>query len=252
MDGRDATETPTAPSIRSDETQSDGTASASLFFNRELSWLAFNERVLQYALDPRNPLLERLRFIAIFSMNLDEFYMVRVAGLRRQVAAGVVTAPPDGLGPTAQLDAIERRVLPLLERQRACLEDELLPELAGAGIRIVRMEDLAPEEIEYLDQVFEAQIFPILTPLAVDPSHPFPYISNLSLSLAVDIRDVEGKNDRFARVKVPKSLPRWIQLPDSMRFVPLEEVIGASLPALFPGMAILGWYPFRVWSLIHI
>jgi len=133
-----------------------------------------------------------------------------------------------------------------LEPQRACLEDELLPELAGAGIRIVRMEDLAPEEIEYLDQVFEAQIFPILTPLAVDPSHPFPYISNLSLSLAVDIRDVEGKNDRFARVKVPKSLPRWIQLPDSMRFVPLEEVIGASLPALFPGMAILGWYPFRV------
>lgn len=179
-------------------------------------------------------------------MNLDEFYMVRVAGLRRQVAAGVTSAPPDGLSPTAQLDAVERLVIPLLARQRACLEDELLPALAEHGIRIVSMEDLDGGETAYVDELFESQIFPVLTPLAVDPSHPFPYISNLSLSLAVDLRDVEGRSDRFARVKVPKSLPRWIRLPDSLRFVPLEEVIGAHLPVLFPGMAILGWYPFRV------
>ena len=179
-------------------------------------------------------------------MNLDEFYMVRVAGLRREVAAGVISAPPDGLTPTAQLEAIERRVIPLLARQRACLEDDLLPALAGHGIHIVSMEELSPSETAFVDALFESQIFPVLTPLAVDPSHPFPYISNLSLSLAVDIRDVEGRSDRFARVKVPPSLPRWVRLPESMRFVPLEEVIGAHLPELFPGMAILGWYPFRV------
>ena len=239
----DITETRSAPGA---ETPPDEPEATTLFINRELSWLAFNERVLQYSLDGRNPLLERLRFIAIVSMNLDEFYMVRVAGLRRQVASGVTSAPPDGLSPIAQLEAIERRVVPLLARQRACLEDDLLPALAAHGIRIVSAEDLDQGEVAYVDELFESQIFPVLTPLAVDPSHPFPYISNLSLSLAVDIRDVEGHSDRFARVKVPKSLPRWIRLPDSLRFIPLEEVIGAHLLDLFPGMAILGWYPFRV------
>jgi len=241
--GIDITETQSVPGA---ETPPDEPETTTLFINRELSWLAFNERVLQYSLDGRNPLLERLRFIAIVSMNLDEFYMVRVAGLRRQVAAGVTSAPPDGLSPIAQLQAIERRVVPLLARQRACLEDDLLPALSEHGIRIVSAHELDEREVAYVDELFESQIFPVLTPLAVDPSHPFPYISNLSLSLAVDIRDVEGRSDRFARVKVPKSLPRWIRLPDSLRFIPLEEVIGAHLPDLFPGMAILGWYPFRV------
>src|SRR5512141_1437715 len=155
-------------------------ADPSLFFNRELSWLEFNARVLHEAFDARNPLLERLKFLSIFSTNLDEFYMVRVAGLRRQVAAGVAQPSPDGLTPGDQLTAIQQRVSVLLERARHCLHDLLLPALAERGIRFVDPKVLTGEEAETVNQFFETQVFPVLTPLAVDPGHPFPYISNLS------------------------------------------------------------------------
>ena len=217
-----------------------------LLFNRELSWLAFNARVLNEAFDERNPLLERVKFLSIFSTNLDEFYMVRVAGLKRQVAAGAVTPHADGLTPQAQLDAIERRVRALVAREQECLHRVLLPALDEHGIRLVGMSDLAPAEWNAIDAFFEAQVFPVLTPLAVDPGHPFPYISNLSLSLAVEIRDPDRGIDHFARVKVPKSLPRWVPFGRGNHFVPLEEVIGANLGSLFPGMQVLGWWPFKV------
>ncbi len=218
----------------------------SLYINRELSWLEFNARVLHEAFDPRNRLLERLKFLAIFSTNLDEFYMVRVAGLRRQIAAGVQHVPPDGMTPSQQLAAIIERVAELVEQQRKCLYDVLLPELGQHGIRIVRIEELTPEEWHVVDQFFESQVFPVLTPLAVDPGHPFPYISNLSLSLAVQIYDPATGASRFARVKVPKVLPRWIPFGHPNQFVPLERVIGANLGALFPGMEIRGFSSFRV------
>ena len=220
--------------------------SAQLFFNRELSWLAFNARVLNEALDDRTPLLERIRFLSIFSTNLDEFFMVRVAGLRRQVAAGVVQPSPDGMTPQEQLDAIARTVNELCARARNCLT-VLLPKLAEHGVRLLRVEDLSPAEWQTIDAYFEAQVFPVLTPLAVDPGHPFPYISNLSLSLAVAIRDPITRIEHFARVKVPRSLPRWVGVAGRPNhFVPLEQVIGASLGALFPGMDVVGWYPFRI------
>ena len=221
-------------------------ANNSLFINRELSWLAFNARVLHEALDPRNPLLERLKFLSIFSTNLDEFYMVRVAGLRRQVAAGVTHAPVDGLTPQEQLDAIQRVVTEQLLLRRSCLDD-LLDQLSEHNVRLLHVDDLTAREWGTLDEYFESQIFPVLTPLAVDPGHPFPYISNLSLSLAVEIRDVEGGEDHFARVKVPKSLPRWVPVVGrASHFVPVEEVIGANLGALFPGMEVLRWHAFRI------
>ena len=218
----------------------------SLYLNRELSWLAFNGRVLHEALDLRVPLLERLKFLGIFSANLDEFFMVRIAGLRRQVAAGVVQTPPDGLTPQEQLDAIYAQVTRLEKQQRDCL-DQLLEELEPFGVRLLAVSDLTPSEWGEIDEYFESQIFPVLTPLAVDPGHPCPYISNLSLSLAVEIRDSEGGEIRFARVKVPRSLPRWIPVNGRpFHFVPLEQVIGANLGALFPGMEIVAWYCFRL------
>ncbi|MFI5311644.1 MAG: polyphosphate kinase 1 [Gemmatimonadales bacterium] len=222
-------------------------ATQALFLNRELSWLEFNARVLAEAQDDRNALLERLKFLSIFSTNLDEFYMVRVAGLRRQVSAHVHSTPPDGLTAREQLDLIERRVGELLEQARACLNDALLPALAGKGIRLLAMADLAADEREAIDQFFEHQVYPVLTPLAVDPGHPFPYISNLSLSLAVELRDPDRGADRFARVKVPKSLSRWVQVEGRPNhFVALEDVVGAHLGTLFPGMQIIGWHTFRI------
>ncbi len=215
------------------------------YFNRELSWLDFNERVLGEALDERNPLLERMRFLGIVSTNLDEFYMVRVAGLRRQVAANVTATPPDGLTPREQLDAIERRVRAITGTQRRCLEDQLLPALAAQGARIVGPDAVAADAWPEIEELFEREIFPVLTPLAVDPAHPFPYISNLSLSIAVALRDPDLRAERFARVKVPRSLPRWIGAGEG-RVIPIERVIGEHLGALFPGMDILGWYAFRV------
>jgi polyphosphate kinase len=217
-----------------------------LYLNRELSWLDFNARVLQEGLDERNPLLERLKFFSIFSSNLDEFYMVRVAGLRRQLAAGVTQPSPDGLTPQEQLDAIERRSRELLALQRQHLHEVLCPALAEHGVRLLSVADLTSAEWGAIDELFESQIFPILTPLAVDPGHPFPYISNLSLSLAVEIRDPVRGADHFARVKVPKSLPRWVPTGRPNQFIPLEQVIGANLGALFPGMEVLGWYAFRI------
>ena len=209
------------------------------YLNRELSWLEFNARVLEEALDARVPLLERLKFLAIFSTNLDEFYMVRLAGLRRKVAAGAPQYQPDPLTPADQLVAARARVEELLVRRRVALHEQLLPALEAHGIRLVRMNDLAPDEVERVSAFFEADVFPVLTPLAVDPGHPFPYISNLSLSLAVEIRDPVTGQDHFARVKVPRSLPRWVPLGRPNCFVPLEELIGSNLGALFPGMQVV-------------
>ncbi len=224
----------------------DRLAAPELYLNRELSWLEFNARVLHEALDPRTPLLERLKFLSIFSTNLDEFYMVRVAGLRRQVAAGVSVSAPDGLAPQEQLDAIARMVSEQLALRDRCLHGEVLPALALHGIELVSMEDLDRTEFAAVDSFFESHVFPVLTPLAVDPGHPFPYISNLSLSLATEIRDPITGDTHFARVKVPKSLSRWVSTGKAHRFVPLERVIGANLGALFPGMEILRWHAFRI------
>jgi polyphosphate kinase len=217
-----------------------------LFINRELSWLAFNSRVLSEALDARNPLLERVKFLSIFSSNLDEFFMVRVAGLRRQVAAGVTKLPADGMTPQEQLDAIHFKARELCAHARQCLRGLLL-ELADHDIALCSIDDLGAGEWGAMDEYFESQIFPVLTPLAVDTGHPFPYISNLSISLAVQIHDPASGEEHFARVKVPKSLPRWIPVSGRPHtFVPLEQVIGANLGALFPGMEVVGWYPFRI------
>ena len=217
-----------------------------LYLNRELSWLAFNARVLHEATDPRVPLLERLTFLAIFSSNLDEFFMVRVAGLRRQVESGTVHVTPDGLTAAEQLDAIRDRVGVLLAEQRRCFA-ELQRELAPHHVRIVSMAELTSAERRAIDYHFESQIFPVLTPLAVDVGHPFPNISNLTLSLAVEVRHPEYGTVHFARVKVPKRLARWQQVPGrAHEYVPLEQVIGENLEALFPGMEVLGCYAFRV------
>jgi polyphosphate kinase len=202
--------------------------------------------VLHEAEDPRTPLLERLKFLSIFSTNLDEFYMVRVAALRRQVAAGVHQTTPDGLTPQAQLDAIDSRVRGLMSRLHSCLRDELIPALDAAGVRFVGMDDLTADERRDVDAYFEAEVFPVLTPLAVDPGHPFPYISNLSLSLAVQVHDDSRDLEHFARVKVPKSLPRWVPIGRPTHFLPLENLIGEHLGRLFPGMRVLGWHMFRI------
>src|SRR5689334_1681318 len=225
---------------------SDLVLSPSLFINRELSWLDFNQRVLHEAFDERNPLLERLKFLSIFSSNLDEFYMVRVAGLRRQLAANLSATTPDAMTPQEQLDAIARRVGELLQRRHTCLHEQLLPAIAEQVIRFLRTDKLGPAAKAALDVYFESDIFPVLTPLAVDPGHPFPYISNLSLSLAVQIRDPRTGVEHFARVKVPRSLPRWLPTKRGYWFVPLERVIGAHLDKLFPGMEVRNWNVFRI------
>jgi polyphosphate kinase len=217
-----------------------------LFFSRELSWLEFNARVLNEARDPRTPLLERLKFLAIFSSNLDEFYMVRVGGLRRKVKNGQGGYPQERLTPAELLLAIEKRVSELLTQQRRCLLDDLLPALGAHGVRLVTMNDLTSAEWLVVDSFFESQVFPVLTPLAVDPGHPFPYISNLSLSLAVRVRDPHNGAEHFARVKVPKSLARWVPAGRTGLFVPIEDVIGANLASLFPGMEVLSWHAFRI------
>lgn len=216
------------------------------FINRELSWLEFNARVLAEAQDERNPLLERLKFLAIFTSNLDEFFQVRVAGLRRQVAAGVTQTPPDGMTPAAQLEAIGRRVRELDAEVQSCLHSDLLPALATGGIHLLEMKDLTEPELAEIQGFFDREVFPILTPLAVDPGHPFPYISNLSLSLAVELRNPDRPGEHFARVKVPRSLPRWVPISRTNHFVPLESVIGSHLGALFPGMEILGSHTFKI------
>jgi len=219
---------------------------SSRYINRELSRLDFDERVLAMAEDERLPLLERVRFLAIFSQNLDDFFQVRVAGLKEQVLAAVAVASPDGMSPLEQLKAIRNRVEGLVDRQVNIYNRGIVPALAEAGISVVRAEDMSKRELSQLHTVFREQIFPVLTPLAVDPGHPFPYISHLSLNLAVRVRDPQRKQPRFARVKVPPVLPRFIPLIDGERYMPLEDVIALHLPALFPGMEIIAHYPFRV------
>ena len=220
---------------------------ADRYLNRELSWLDFNARVLSLADRPDVPLLERAKFLAIFSTNLDEFFQVRVAGLKDQEAAGLGgNVSIEGTSPGQQLTAIRARVEALLAHQSRIFLDEVVPLLAEAGIRLSNWEELDDEDTDYLISEFEQRIFPVLTPLAVDPSHPFPDISNLSLSLAVMVRDPDTGQRRFARVKVPDLLPRFVVLPDGERFVPLEQVIAARLSSLFPGMEIESHHPFRV------
>src|SRR5438876_11527734 len=196
--------------------------------------------------DPRLALLERVRFLAIFSQNLDDFFQVRVAGLKEQVLAAVAVASPDGMSPLEQLKAIRSRVEGLIDRQTTIYNREILPALAQSGIVLVRQDEVSKKELAQLHTVFREQIFPVLTPLAVDPGHPFPYISHLSLNLAVMVRDPQRKQQRFARVKIPPVLPRFIALVEGERYVPLEDVIALHLPALFPGMEIVAHHPFRV------
>ncbi len=214
--------------------------------NRELSWLDFNARVLALAEDERVPLLERAKFLAIFGQNLDEFFQVRVAGLKDQVAAGISGSSPDGRTSAQQLLDIRDRLDILLPRMQATFLEHLTPALADAGIKLSSWADLDEDDEKFLVETFEERIFPVLTPLAVDPGHPFPYISNLSLNLAVIVREPDADVRRFARVKVPSLLPRFVVLPDGERYVPLEQVIAAHLDQLFPGMEIEQHHPFRV------
>jgi len=220
-------------------------ATRSPYINRELSWLDFNARVLALAEDATTPLLERAKFLAIFASNLDEFYMVRVAGLKRQVDAGLVARSPDGLTPREQLSRLAKAVVPLVERHAALFSDQVMPALANHDIHVVRWTELTDAQRGELHARFERQIFPVVTPLAVDPAHPFPYISNLSLNLAVLVRDPVHQTTHFARVKVPPLLPRFVQV-GAATFVPVEDVIAANLERLFPGMEVVEHHAFRV------
>ncbi|BBD59170.1 polyphosphate kinase [Nostoc sp. HK-01] len=227
------------------------------YLNRELSWLEFNHRVLHEACDSRTPLLERLKFLAIFSSNLDEFFMVRIAALKQQVEAKVTQLTPDGRTPQQQLDDIRLNLSPQVVKQHQHFEQVLRPLLAQQRIHILDYINLNQKQRTYLDNYFEEQIFPVLTPLAVDPSHPFPYISNLSLNLAVVVKNPDTEEEFFARVKVPSVLPRFLPLPPELGIqengqlanwtgVPLEQAIAHNLNALFPGMNIQEYHPFRI------
>jgi len=215
------------------------------YINRHLSWLDFDTRVLELAEDASRRLLERAKFLAISSSNLDEFFQVRVGGLIEQRRAGVAALSPDGMTVDEQLFEIQRRCVDLTARQvrafRAIVEG-----LDQDGLHFSNYNALDPGERDYVDSVFEERIFPVLTPLAVDPAHPFPYISDLSLNLAVVVGAPRGSEQRIARVKVPPLLPRFVVMPDGERFVPVEQVIAAHLDRLFPGMRVIGQYPFRV------
>jgi polyphosphate kinase len=216
------------------------------FTNRELSWLEFGARLLDLAEDERTPLLERVKFLAIFSEGLDEFFQVRVAGLKDQWDAGLRARSADGLRPSETLRAIGARVSQLVARQSSIFVDEIAPQLAAAGIRLSDWSSLDDDDRDYLVDVFQRQIFPVLTPLSVDPGHPFPYISNLSLNLIVRVGDPVTGEERVARVKVPPLLPRFVVMPDGERFVALEEIIAAHLSTLFPDMVIGEHFAFRV------
>ena len=238
---------------------------AELYLNRELSWLRFDERVLEEALDPANPLLERVNFLAIFHGNLDEFFMVRVSGLLQQRQTGVLELPPDGMTPADQLEAIREQLLPLLARADACWSEQLQPQLAAAGIRVVGYAELRPAQQAALRKQFAEQVFPVLTPLAFDPGHPFPHISNRSMNLAVVVRDRDA-GEKFARLKVPANFPRLLPVPPAedregaaearasggaganpeTTLVWIEEVVSANLDRLFPGIEIVDAFPFRV------
>ncbi|OUL19253.1 polyphosphate kinase 1 [Nostoc sp. RF31YmG] len=226
------------------------------YFNRELSWLEFNRRVLHEALDRRTPLLERLKFTAIFSSNLDEFFMVRVALLKEQVQAQLSQQSIDGLTPQQQLEAIYQCLHPMVIEQHRYFEEVLRPEMASYGIHLLNYIDINPEQRSYLQKLFQKKIFPVLTPLAVDPSHPFPLMANLSLNLAVVVKAPNTGEEKFARVKVPNILPRFISLPQELQIqngklnywtsIPIEQVIAHNLEALFPGMIIKEYHLFRL------
>ena len=215
-------------------------------FNRELSWLDFNRRVLSLAAERGVPLLERVKFAAICSSNLDEFFQVRVAALKDQVAAGVVAPAPDGRAPAEQLLEIGAEVDQFVSAQERIVLDELLPSLAREGIKVVHWVDLDASDRALLVELFEQRIFPVLTPLAVDPAHPFPYISSLALNLAAMVSDPSTGERRFARVKVPTVFPRLLALPDGERYLPAEELIAAQLHQLFVGMVVEEHAYFRV------
>jgi polyphosphate kinase len=215
------------------------------FINRELSWIAFNQRVLQLAAEPGIPLLERAKFCAITSTNLDEFFQVRVAALKDQIAAGIERPSPDGRTPSQTLADVGVRVLELIERMDEVFVDTLVPELREAGVDIISWSDVNDDERESLDAWFDERVFPVLTPLAVDPGHPFPYISDLALSLAVNVADPETGDRRFARVKVPRLFPRLVETSPG-RFLPVEQLVAAKLDRLFVGMIIEECAPFRV------
>ena len=231
------------------------------YINRELSWLRFNERVLEEALNPNKPLLERAKFLSIFSSNLDEFFMIRVSGLRGQLAGGVLEAPADGMTPAEQLASIRQQLEPMLATLADCWENDIQPQLAEEGTQVVHYDSLKKKQRKQLRAHFKSEIFPALTPLAFDPGHPFPHISNLSVNLAVVVNDpIYG--ERFARIKVPGSLSRLRRVPSvesetefetgglepagAARFVWLEEVVAANLDLLFPGLDVVASFPFRV------
>lgn len=232
-----------------------------LYINRELSWLHFNARVLEEAEDQDQPLLERVKFLSIFSSNLDEFFMIRISGLREQLSGGVLEAPSDGMTPSEQLAAVRQEILLQLGRFSECWQNDVLPKLRATGIHILRYNQLQPKQRQLLRRYFSREIFPVLTPLAFDPSHPFPHISNLSLNLAVVAKDPE-RGECFARVKIPDIFPRLIRIPGeemvaenqqlgltdlaANNFVWLEEIIAANMNLLFPGLKIVAAYPFRV------
>jgi len=227
-----------------------------LFINREVSWIRFNRHVLDEAYDTSHPLLEQVKFLAIFANNLDEYFMIRVSGLQRQVTKGVLKSPPDGMTPTQQLDAIRQMLIPELEAQSNLWNNELLPQLDKAGIHIHHYADLSDEQKRVMHTFFVNEIFPVLTPLAFDSAHPFPFISNLSLNLAIIISD-PSKKEYFARVKVPTNLfSRLVRVPEpsgtirsddsDVDFVFLEEIITAHLDLLFPGLEVIAAFPFRI------
>jgi polyphosphate kinase len=231
------------------------------YFNRELSWLQFNARVLEEAVDPSSPLLERVKFLSIFFSNLDEFFMIRVSGLRRQHAGGALVAPADGMSPAQQLTAIHDRLEPQLAEAARCWAEDLQPQLTAAGVNVLSYDELKSKQRKLLRKMFKRELFPVLTPLASDPSHPFPHISNLSVNLAVVINDPK-QGEKFARVKVPHMFPRLIRVPSEEKadpqarlgledsrysnFVWLEDVVAANLDTLFPGLEVEAAYPFRV------
>jgi polyphosphate kinase len=216
--------------------------------DRELSWLAFNERVLELAEDVSIPLLERARFLSIFSSNLDDFFMIRVATLKRKLESGVTKVNTAGYSPTQLMTELSKKTQELIDRQSKCFHESVYPALTSEKINLIKWEDLMPEERAVVDVTFQSKIFPVLTPLAVDPSHPFPYISGLSLNLAVVVKNPESETELFARIKVPSNLPRFIETAkgEERRFIPLEQVITAHIGDLFPGMEILYFYTFRV------
>ena len=239
-------------------TQKTITPDPDLLINRELSLLDFQSRVLEEALDENNPLLERVKFLAIFGSNMDEFFMVRVSGLRKQVEAGIIEVSPDGMTPREQLAAIRKRYIELDKEAHQCLQRKILPNLQKVGIHILEYEKASKSQKVKADKYFNEVIYPVLTPLALDPGHPFPHISNLSLNLAVVIRDPKG-NEKFARLKVPSTLSRLIPIkrssgatrkdgtiPYHHYFVWLEQVIAANIGLLFPGMEIVSVHPFRI------